>query len=149
MAATAMRKHSVLLIQSVFRGYQSRRQAKQLRCSNRLCWWLYRVFMARQRRLVAKICIRHAIRQSTASVLRIKRAQYDAAVKIQANHRMSHQYKAFQRQLAVHRTTRHVCAHVQLYGSRRAVYRLSKTLRLQRSIYRLLQYYLRMRRLKR
>ena len=107
------------------------------------------MFVARVRRQVAIMSYRHVSRRGISTVVQTRVEAYSAAVVIQRHHRMIAQYRKFRRKLAIHHTTRSTCAHVQLYGTRRAILRLSKRLRLQRALYRLLQYYLRMRRLKR
>ena len=149
LASVAMRKHGALCIQAVYRGHLGRLHVKKIKCASKICAWLYGVFVARLRRQQAKMCCRFVIRRAMVAVLEEKMSLYRATVIVQRVHRMVRQHRKYKVQLAIHKATQAMCSHVFLYGTRNAMWRLSKHLRLQRALYRLLQYYVRMRRLKR
>lgn len=149
LASVALRKHGVLCIQAVYRGHQGRLQVKKTKSAAKICAWLYSIFVARLRKQQARMCCRFVVRKAVATVLQEEMSLYRASVIVQKVHRMASQHRKYKKDLAIHKATQAVCSHVFLYGTQKAAWRLSKHLRLQRALYRLLQYYVRMRRLKR
>lgn len=95
------------------------------------------------------MCFRHISRRALAAVLQHRIKIYKAAVLIQTAYRTYYYRRKYIRQSLIIHMTHSVWTHVVLYGSRRAMLPLSAHLRMQRALYRLLQYYTRMRRLKR
>jgi hypothetical protein len=149
MAATALRKHSTLCVQSVFRGHLARVRVQKMRSARRICAWLYRIFAGRVRKIVSIMTYRTVSRRACATILRNEMTAWIAATNVQKVFRMLIQYRKFRRRIAIRQAAKAVAAHVLLFAARRALRRLSPTLRTQRAGYRLLQCFSRMKRLKR
>ena len=149
MTHIAMRKHSALCIQSVYRGHLATIRVKKMRNSIKICNWLYGIYISRIRRAISRSTCRYIIRRAMSNLLHSIMMTYNSAVLIQSICRMRIQSRKYKNKLWLQKISTSTINHVMLFGTRRAMLKLCRHLRLQRALYRLLQYYVRMRRLKR
>lgn len=149
MIMTALRKQNALFIQCVFRGYLARMRVYKLKCSVKIYNWILRKIEEKVLRQVARTNCRIVIKKSLDVVIQQHMALYTAAKIIQRSIRLLAAFRKRTKERIFRRVKNAVFEHVMLFGIRKAMLTLCPRLRLQRALYRLLQYYCRMRRLKR